>query len=235
TEPADLTGPRPALVVLNDQDLSYAKLRFDEVSEESALRGLSRIPDALTRAVIWNALRDMVRDGDLAPADYLRVALAHLTEETELALVQGVLGFARTQIADRYVTDEARPAALATIREIARALLRRTEDGEAGEDAPAQFGVEFGAAVDGALVEPGGDLVGGGGAVDEGTDGGEAQSGCLTVLGAAQQGAGDLPDGGEGGGTGLVGDVAVGDLGAGEAEDALDEGEFGLLGEVGEG
>ncbi|MFF0276454.1 aminopeptidase N [Streptomyces sp. NPDC004330] len=131
TEPAELTGPRPALVVLNDQDLTYAKLRFDEASAESALRGLSRIPDALTRAVIWNALRDMVRDGDLAPADYLAVALAHLTEETELALVQGVLGFARTQIADRYVTEEERPAALSTIRQIARALLRRTEDGEA--------------------------------------------------------------------------------------------------------
>ncbi|MFE6851495.1 aminopeptidase N [Streptomyces sp. NPDC057674] len=131
TEPAELTGPRPALVVLNDQDLTYTKLRFDQPSLEAALRGLSRIPDALTRAVIWNALRDMVRDGDLRPADYLDVALAHLTEETELALVQGVLGFARTQIADRYVTAEERPAALSTIRQIARALLRRTEDGEA--------------------------------------------------------------------------------------------------------
>ncbi|MCX5225567.1 aminopeptidase N [Streptomyces sp. NBC_00233] len=131
TEPAELTGPRPVLVVLNDQDLTYTKLRFDEASEESALRGISRIPDALTRAVIWNSLRDMVRDGDLRPADYLEVALAHLTQETELALVQGVLGFARTQIADRYVTEEERPAALSTIRQIARALLRRTEDGEA--------------------------------------------------------------------------------------------------------
>lgn len=73
----------------------------------------------------------MVRDGDLAPAEYLETALAHLPEETELALLQGVLGFARAQIADRYVTEEERPAALATIGEIARALLRRTEDGEA--------------------------------------------------------------------------------------------------------
>ncbi|MCX5390070.1 aminopeptidase N [Streptomyces sp. NBC_00094] len=129
--PAELTGPRPALVVLNDGDLTYAKLRFDEVSEESALRGLSRIPDALTRAVVWNAMRDMVRDGVLAPADYLEFALAHLPEETELSLVQGVLAFARTQIADRYVSEADRPAALATIGEIARALLRRTEDGEA--------------------------------------------------------------------------------------------------------
>ncbi|MGJ7417288.1 aminopeptidase N [Streptomyces cinereoruber] len=129
--PAELTGPRPALVVLNDGDLTYTKLRFDETSSESALNGLSRIPDPLTRAVVWNALRDMVRDGDLAPVEYLAVAGAHLTEETELALVQGVLAFARHQIADHYVTADERSAALATISGIARALLRRTEDGEA--------------------------------------------------------------------------------------------------------
>ncbi|MEV8586187.1 aminopeptidase N [Streptomyces sp. NPDC051180] len=128
--PLELSGPRPALVVLNDEDLTYTKLRFDEVSEETALRGLSRIPDPLTRAVVWNALRDMVRDGDLEPAAYLETALAHLPQETELALLQGVLGFARTQIADRYVTEDERPAALAKIGEIARDLLRRTEDGE---------------------------------------------------------------------------------------------------------
>ncbi|MFG3344772.1 aminopeptidase N [Streptomyces sp. NPDC048018] len=129
--PLELDGPRPALVVLNDGDLTYAKMRFDEVSEESALRALSRIPDPLTRAVVWNALRDMVRDGELEPAAYLETALAHLPEETDLALVQGVLGFARTQIADRYASAAERPAALATICEIARALMRRTEDGDA--------------------------------------------------------------------------------------------------------
>ncbi|MGW4159663.1 aminopeptidase N [Streptomyces sp. NPDC004788] len=131
TAPLDLTGPRPALVVLNEDDLTYAKMRFDEVSEETALRSLSRIPGALTRAVVWNALRDMVRDGQLAPLDYLETAAAHLPEETELAVVQGVLGFARTQIADRYVAEADRPAALATLCGIARDLLRRTEDGEA--------------------------------------------------------------------------------------------------------
>ncbi|MFG2331269.1 aminopeptidase N [Streptomyces sp. NPDC048604] len=130
-EPVELPGPRPALVVLNGEDLTYAKVRFDGTSLETALRSLSRIPDALTRAVVWNALRDMVRDGELEPVAYLETALAHLPEESELAVVQGVLGFARTQIADRFVPAEDRPAALATINAIARDLLRRTEDGDA--------------------------------------------------------------------------------------------------------
>ncbi|MEU7513522.1 aminopeptidase N [Streptomyces sp. NPDC042898] len=129
--PLELTGPRPALVVLNEGDLTYAKVRFDETSGATVLKALSAIPDPVTRAVVWNSLRDMVRDGELAPAAYLEAARTHLPKETELSLVQGVLGFARTQIADRYVSEDERPAALATIGEIARALLRRTEDGEA--------------------------------------------------------------------------------------------------------
>ncbi|GAA3370178.1 aminopeptidase N [Streptomyces sannanensis] len=128
--PEPRPGIRPALVVPNDRDLTYAKIRLDEESEETALRSLSGVPDALTRAVIWNSLRDMVRDGELEPAAYLETAHAHLPEETDLAIIQGVLGFARTQIADRYAPAAQRPAALALITSISRALIRRTEDGE---------------------------------------------------------------------------------------------------------
>ncbi|MFJ8568809.1 aminopeptidase N [Streptomyces sp. NPDC093514] len=124
-----VTGPRPALLVLNDVDLTYAKVRLDENSLETVLRGLAGIPDALTRAVVWNALRDMVRDGELDPHDYLATAAAHLPEENDLAIVQGVLTFAHTQIAGRYIAPHERTAALATLTTIARDLLRRTEDG----------------------------------------------------------------------------------------------------------
>ncbi|MFD7323529.1 aminopeptidase N [Streptomyces sp. NPDC059875] len=131
TAPVELPGPRPALVVLNDGDLTYAKVRLDETSLETALRGLSGIPDALTRALVWNTLRDMVRDGELDPGEYLHTADAHLPEETDLAIVQGVLAFARTQVADRYLPAGERPAALALLTSLARDLIRRTEDGGA--------------------------------------------------------------------------------------------------------
>ncbi|MFF9487836.1 aminopeptidase N [Streptomyces sp. NPDC014676] len=128
--PEPRTGTRPALVVPNDLDLTYAKIRLDDTSLETVLRGLSGIPDTLTRAVMWNTLRDMVRDGELAPADYLATAAAHLPEETDLALVQGVLAFASDHIAGRYLTPDRRPAALATLTELCRDLIRRTEDGD---------------------------------------------------------------------------------------------------------
>ncbi|MCX5269203.1 aminopeptidase N [Streptomyces sp. NBC_00199] len=123
-------GKRPALLLLNDGDLTYAKVRFDPGSFDTVRARLSGLPDPLTRAVVWNALRDAVRDGELAPAAYLETARAHLPHETDLALVQGVLTFASGQAADRYATPEQRPAALAALSALCRDLIRRTEDGD---------------------------------------------------------------------------------------------------------
>ncbi|MFF1460959.1 aminopeptidase N [Streptomyces sp. NPDC058330] len=125
--PATRPGRRPDLVVLNDNDLTYAKIRLDPTSWDTALAHLSGIPDPLTRAVVWNTARDMVRDGHLHPSAYLTAARTHLPHETDLALVQGVLTFATTHIADRYLTPGERPAALTTLAALCRDLLRRTE------------------------------------------------------------------------------------------------------------
>ncbi|WP_461029354.1 aminopeptidase N, partial [Streptomyces sparsus] len=95
-----LPGPRPDLVLLNDQDLGYAKVRLDPDSWACAREALSGLPDPLSRAVVWNAARDMVRDGELPPAAYLEAAAAHLPRESDNAVVQGVLAFARHHVAD---------------------------------------------------------------------------------------------------------------------------------------
>ncbi|TPQ18675.1 aminopeptidase N [Streptomyces sporangiiformans] len=129
TEPARPIGKRPALLLLNDADLSYAKVRFDPESFATVRAELSALPDPLTRAVIWNALRDSVRDGELPATAYLEAARTHLPHETDLALVQGVLAFATTQVANRYLPAPDRPAALTTLTSLCRDLVRRTEDG----------------------------------------------------------------------------------------------------------
>ncbi|MFG2548851.1 aminopeptidase N [Streptomyces sp. NPDC048581] len=123
-------GKRPALLLLNDGDLTYAKVRFDPESFETVRGRLAGLPEPLTRAVVWNALRDAVRDGELAATAYLEAARAHLPHETDLAVVQGVLAFAAAQVADRYLTAEERPAGLATLSALCRDLIRRTEDGD---------------------------------------------------------------------------------------------------------
>lgn len=123
-------GKRPALLLLNDGDLTYTKVRFDADSAKAVRADLSGLPDPLTRAVVWNALRDAVRDGELPAADYLETARVHLPRETDLALVQGVLAFTTVHVADRYLRPEDRPAALATVSALCRDLIRRTEDGD---------------------------------------------------------------------------------------------------------
>lgn len=125
--PTTRPGRRPDVVVLNDHDLTYAKIRFDSDSWNTVLDTLSGLPDPLTRATVWNAARDLVRDGELPPTAYLEAARAHLPEESDLAVVQGVLSFAGPQIADRYTNPDDRPAALAALTAICRDLLRRTE------------------------------------------------------------------------------------------------------------
>ncbi|MFD1657397.1 aminopeptidase N [Streptomyces caeni] len=136
-------GKRPALLVLNDCDLTYAKVRFDAESFQSLRGSLSGLPEPLTRAVVWNALRDAVRDGHLPAAAYLETARAHLPHETDLALAEGVLAFASVHVADRYLpspklstplkrgggTPIDRPAALTILTSLCRDLIRRTEDG----------------------------------------------------------------------------------------------------------
>ena len=126
-----LPGRRPALLVLNDGDLTYAKVRLDPESWDTVVQSLSGIPEPLTRALVWNTARDMVRDGELAPADYLAAARTHLPHETDLAVVQGVLSFASLHIAGRFLPAEERRTALATLTAICRDLIRRTEDGSA--------------------------------------------------------------------------------------------------------
>ena len=84
-----------------------------------------RVPDPLSRAVAWNAARDLVRDARVAPAVHLDLVTAHLPAETDPAIVEGVLTFARTAVADRFLAPELRPDALAGLAETGRGAARR--------------------------------------------------------------------------------------------------------------
>ena len=54
----------PALLLPNDGDFSYCKIRLDPVSRNALASSLGRLSDPLSRAVAWNGVRDLVRDGD---------------------------------------------------------------------------------------------------------------------------------------------------------------------------
>ncbi|WP_433888790.1 aminopeptidase N [Streptomyces sp. CA-111067] len=125
----ELDGPRPDVILLNDGDLTFAKVRFDERSWEALSLTLSGLPDPISRAVAWNAARDLVRDGRIAPRDYLALVRAHLPAETDPAIVQAVLAFARGRLTDHYLAPGARPEALAALAATGRELLAAGRDG----------------------------------------------------------------------------------------------------------
>ncbi len=128
-----LEGPRPDLVLVNDLDWTYAKVRLDPVSWGTVRAALSGLPGQLSRAVVWNAARDMVREGELEPLEYVRTVRAHLPREVDNAVVQGVLAFARGQAAERFLVGAERREALGLLGEVCGELLG--VGGGAGEGA----------------------------------------------------------------------------------------------------
>ena len=116
-------GPRPDLLLVNDGDLTYAKVRLDPGSWETVRGGLSGIPDALSRAVVWNAARDMVRDGELAPGEFLEAVRAHCVREPDVGVLESVLTFARGTVVDRFLPAERRVGALELLSGVCREVL----------------------------------------------------------------------------------------------------------------
>jgi aminopeptidase N len=88
TDVPELTGVRvPDVLLLNDDDLTYAKLRLDERSMSTVVDHLTGFESALARALCWAAAWDMVRDAELAPREYVSLVTAALPAERDINLV----------------------------------------------------------------------------------------------------------------------------------------------------
>jgi aminopeptidase N len=104
TEVAELPGkPYADVLLLNDDDLSYAKLRLDEHSMETVVNHISGLDSSLARALCWSAAWDMVRDGELAARDYVALVCNGLPAERDISLVTASL--AQAQSAVTYYAD----------------------------------------------------------------------------------------------------------------------------------
>ncbi|MDX6316592.1 MAG: aminopeptidase, partial [Streptomyces sp.] len=87
TEVPELVGvKRPAVVLLNDDDLSYAKVRLDEVSLATVKEHLGDFTQSLPRALIWASAWAMTRDGELAARVYLELVLSGIGTESDIGV-----------------------------------------------------------------------------------------------------------------------------------------------------
>lgn len=122
--------PRPQFLLTNDDDLTYTKLRFDDESLAFATANLYQFDDALARAVIWLALWDMTRDGELAASDFIGTTLKLLSTETESTTFRYALACLSTTV--WHYTDRTKRAAIA--QHTAQALLDLAKQAPAGSD-----------------------------------------------------------------------------------------------------
>ena len=105
TTVAELAGEKVAdLLLINDRDLSYAKLRFDDRSIATLKKYLGRLNDPLARALSWAAIWDMHRDAQISSSDFIEIALSGLAGENDDAIVNIVIGQLGTSV-EGYAPD----------------------------------------------------------------------------------------------------------------------------------
>ncbi|NUK26954.1 aminopeptidase N [Streptomyces lunaelactis] len=119
---------RPAVILLNDDDLSYAKVRLDEESLRVVTEHLGDFTESLPRALCWASAWDMTRDGELAARDYLSLVLSGIGKESDIGVVQSLHRQVKLAI-DLYAAPEWREAGLSRWTDATLAHLRAAEPG----------------------------------------------------------------------------------------------------------
>ncbi|MGW6203190.1 aminopeptidase N [Streptomyces sp. NPDC055089] len=128
TVPFPAGTARPAVILLNDDDLSYAKVRLDEESLRVVTEHLGDFTESLPRALCWASAWDMTRDGELATRDYLSLVLSGVGKESDIGVVQSLHRQVKMAL-DMYAAPEWREAGLTQWTEATLAHLRAAEPG----------------------------------------------------------------------------------------------------------
>lgn len=136
TEVKELVGlKRPDLVLLNDEDLAYAKIRFDEKSWQCAIENLGKFENSLARTLVWGSAWDSTRDAESVAQDFIKLVLGNIAKEDQSTTMLTLLRQLVTT-AYFYVAPENREK---VISEIGTGLLNLARQAAAGSDAQLQF------------------------------------------------------------------------------------------------
>ncbi|MEU9134790.1 aminopeptidase N [Streptomyces sp. NPDC048404] len=119
---------RPAVILLNDDDLSYAKVRLDEDSLAFVTEHLGDFASSLPRALCWASAWDMTRDAELAARDYLALVLSGIGKESDIGVVQSLQRQVKLAI-ELYADPIAREALLTRWTDATLAHLHAAEAG----------------------------------------------------------------------------------------------------------
>ena len=119
---------RPDLLLVNDDDLAYAKIRLDDRSLETVANSVGELRDSLPRALCWAAAWDMTRDAEMAARDYLRMVIHLLDSERDIGVLQSAMRQARLAV-ERWADPAFRPTGLDMLAAATHAHLQAAEPG----------------------------------------------------------------------------------------------------------
>ncbi|MDX3245537.1 aminopeptidase N [Streptomyces sp. ME18-1-4] len=119
---------RPNVVLLNDDDLSYAKVRLDEQSLAFVTEHLGDFESSLPRALCWASAWDMTRDAELPTHDYLSLVLSGIGKESDIGVVQSLQRQVKLAV-DLYADPSARETLLTRWTDATLAHLRSAAAG----------------------------------------------------------------------------------------------------------
>jgi aminopeptidase N len=129
TEVTALQGKRrPDVLLLNDDDLTYARVRLDDRTAATLARHISAFPHPMQRALAWSAAWDMVCDAELPTRAYVGQVAANLPAETDVNLVSATLTAAGRALS-RFADPGWAPTGWAAVHNCAREALGRTPPG----------------------------------------------------------------------------------------------------------
>src|SRR5262245_22975572 len=116
TQVADLADTQSGrLLLVNDGDLTFAKVRLDPASRAELIHVLPALEDSLARAVLWGAAIDATHDAEWPATEFIALAATGLPAETEPAVFQAVIDFAANTATRQYLDPLARPGAMARL------------------------------------------------------------------------------------------------------------------------
>ncbi|MFC5183084.1 aminopeptidase N [Actinomadura harenae] len=129
TEVPELVGDkRPDLILVNDDDLTYTKVRLDDHSLQTLVDGIGEIKDSLPRALCWSAAWDMTRDAEMSTRDYVRLVVSGIRGVTDIMVTQTLLRQARTAV-QQYADPAWRPEGLRLMADALYDLAREAAPG----------------------------------------------------------------------------------------------------------
>jgi len=115
TEVPQLVGrQRPDLLLVNDDDLAYAKIRLDEHSMATLLANARGFTSSLPQALVLGAAWDMTRDAEMSGRDFCDLVLNALPGESDSTLLRVLLSQLHNA-AYLYVAPAHREEALASL------------------------------------------------------------------------------------------------------------------------